>query len=69
MYKVISPFKDLEENHIYKTGDVFPFDKKEISVERIKSLSTDKNKTGKPLIEKIEDKKEASKKNTKIKKK
>lgn len=55
-YKVIYPFKDLEDNnHIYKIDDKFPFDDKEISKKRIKELSSTKNKIGKRLIEEIED--------------
>ena len=70
MYRVINPFKDLEENHLYKTGDKFPFDDKEILDERIASLLSNKNKVGKPLIEKVkEDKEKTPKKTTKTKKK
>lgn len=58
MYKVINPFKDLEENHLYKTGDKFPFNNKEILDERIASLLSNKNKVGKPLIEEVEEDKE-----------
>ncbi len=55
-YKVIYPFKDLEDNnYIYKINDKFPFDDKEISKKRIKELSSTKNKIGKRLIEEIED--------------
>ncbi len=55
-YKVIYPFKDLEDNgHIYKIDDKFPFDDKEISKKRMKELSSTKNKIGKRLIEEMED--------------
>lgn len=55
-YKVIYPFKDLEDNnYIYAVNDKFPYDDKEISKKRIKELSSTKNKIGKRLIEEIED--------------
>ena len=50
-YKVIYPFKDLEDNgHIYKIDDKFPFDDKEISKKRMKELSSTKNKIGKKVL-------------------
>ena len=73
MYKVIEDFTDLQDNnHYYRKNDVYPHSSKnieEISKERIKELSTKKNKRGIPLIAKVEeevrtDEKEKSKKNT-----
>lgn len=56
VYRVIYPFKDLEDNnHIYKIDDKFPYDDKEVSKKRIKELSSTKNKIGKRLIKEIED--------------
>lgn len=50
-YKVVFDiFKDLEENHIYKKGEDFPFDDKVIEEDRINSLSTTNNKMGVVLI-------------------
>lgn len=50
-YKVICDiFKDLEENHIYKKGEDFPYNDVEISEERINSLATTNNKIGAVLI-------------------
>lgn len=57
MYKVISFFTDLQDfNHPYKVGDVFPRQGMNVSEERLKELAGSKNKQGKPLIEKIEEK-------------
>lgn len=50
-YKVVCDiFKDLEENHIYKKGEDFPYDDAEIREERINALSTINNKIGIVLI-------------------
>ena len=59
MYRVIKYFADLQDNnHEYNVGDIFPHNKKKVSASRIKELSTDKNRRGVPLIEKVEDTKE-----------
>ena len=59
MYRVIKYFTDLQDNnHEYNVGDVFPHNKKKVSASRIKELSTDKNRQGVPLIEKVEEPKE-----------
>lgn len=55
MYKVVEKFRDLTDNHVYKKDDVFPFDGREIDENRIKELSTKKNKIGKVLIAKVEE--------------
>lgn len=59
-YKVINSFKDLEDNeHIYiKDKDIYPREGLEPTKKRIKELSSAKNKIGKILIEKIENKEE-----------
>lgn len=50
-YKVVCDiFKDLEENHIYKKGEDFPYNDLEIREERINELSTINNKMGIVLI-------------------
>lgn len=47
-------FKDLEDNeYIYKKGDTYPHEGLEPSKERIKELSTKKNKIGEILIKKV----------------
>lgn len=56
MYRVIKYFTDLQDNnHEYNVGDIYPHNKKKVSAGRIKELSTDKNRRGIPLIEKVED--------------
>lgn len=66
MYRVVRKFKDLEDNNfIYREGDIYPRAEKnieEISKERIKALSTKKNKIGEVLIEEIKDDKNANNK-------
>ncbi len=55
-YVVINNFKDLEDNnHLYLKGDIYPREGLEPTNKRIKELSTEKNKTGKKLIQKVED--------------
>ena len=56
MYRVIKYFTDLQDkNHEYNVGDVYPHNNRKVSANRIKELSTDKNKRGIPLIEKVEE--------------
>ena len=56
MYRVIKYFTDLQDNdHEYNVGDIYPHNKKKVSASRIKELSTDKNRQGVPLIEKVEE--------------
>ena len=56
MYRVIKYFTDLQDNnHEYNVGDIYHHNKKKVSASRIKELSTDKNRRGIPLIEKVEE--------------
>lgn len=59
-YEVIySRFKDLKDNnHIYKKGDIYPREGLKPTKERIKELSSKKNKIGKVLIQKINNEEE-----------
>ena len=58
-YKVIHYFTDLQDfNHPYKVGDTFPRLGFKVSNERLEELASNKNKQGKPLIEKVEEVKE-----------
>ena len=58
MYKVISYFTDLQDhNHPYNVGDIFPRNGLKVSEERLKELSSNKNKQNKPLIKLTEEKK------------
>ena len=59
MYRVIHFFRDLKDhNHAYHVGDLFPYNGKAVSEERLLELSTDSNRRKMPLIEKVEDKPE-----------
>ncbi len=54
-YEVISFFTDLKDyDHPYKVGDEFPRQGVTVSEERIKELSSDKNRQGRPLIRAVE---------------
>lgn len=59
-YEVIHDFKDLQDkNKIYRAGDIYPNPaNKKIKKERIKELSSDKNRQRKPLIKEIKEKQE-----------
>lgn len=50
MYKVLHPFTDKEDKHVYHVGDVFPVGKRKISEDRIAELTGSSNALGKPLI-------------------
>lgn len=55
-YKVIHFFTDLQDNnHPYQVGEVFPRQGKTVTEERLRELSGNKNKQGKPLIVKEEE--------------
>lgn len=55
-YRVIYKFRDLKDNdRIYNVGDEYEGKK---SPARIKELSTDANKIGRPLIEKVMEEKQ-----------
>ena len=56
MYRAILFFKDLHDNSFeYRPGDVFPRSGLKVSQERLDELATNKNRRGKPLIEKVEE--------------
>lgn len=58
MYRVLKMFTDLKDNgYAYKAGDEFPRQGLEVSARRLAELSSDKNRRGVPLIEKVEEKK------------
>ena len=54
MYRVITTFRDLEDGHLYKPGDPFPHDGREIRKERLESLLSAQNRVSKPVIEQDE---------------
>lgn len=53
MYRALKRFYDLQNNHAYSVGDVFPHDGVEVDAERIAELASGKNRLGVPLIEEI----------------
>ena len=62
MYKVLRYFTDLQDNNYpYKAGDAFPRKGLDVTAERLKELSTAKNKRGVPVIEEIKEEAEAPK--------
>ena len=52
-YQSIYEWRDLEDGHLYGVGEVYPFDGREVSAERIAVLSGAHNKAGCVLIEAI----------------
>ena len=55
MFRVIEYFEDLQDNNRpYNVGDIFPYDNREISTERLTELSTAQNRRKIPLIKEVE---------------
>ena len=61
-FPVLHPFRDLQDTNKtfpkgreYAEGDLYPAVYLDVSDERLEELSTDKNKIGRPLIEKKEE--------------
>lgn len=55
-YEVICRFEDLQDNaYLYDVGDIFPRDGFFVNEERIKELSGNENRQGKPLIKEVDD--------------
>lgn len=55
-YKVVVRFKDLKDNgYVYEVGTTFPRAGKVVSDDRIKELSSKKNKRGVKLIEAVKE--------------
>lgn len=53
-YRVIEKFTDLkDDNHVYNPGDAFPREGAEVSDARLAELSSESNRRGIPLIEKV----------------
>ena len=56
MFKVIKPFRDLQDdNHRYIPGDEYPRSGLEVSESRLEELSTANNRIGYPVIEIIKE--------------
>lgn len=55
MYKVIHPFRDLEDKgHQYEPGDIFPRQGVKVETARIAVLESARNNIGRPLIKREE---------------
>ena len=50
MYKALTEFRDLQDGHLYREGDVFPFDGRAIPASRIDELITGQNRANRRLI-------------------
>lgn len=50
MYRAACEWRDLEDGHLYQTGEAFPYDGRAVSPDRIESLVTGQNKARRPLI-------------------
>jgi hypothetical protein len=62
MFEVIREFKDIEDGHIYKKGDIYPFDARTINDIRIQELSSKNNRLKtKLIIERVKEPKEPKK--------
>lgn len=56
MYKVVVQFQDLQDDrHLYRVGDIFPRPDFSVSDSRLAELSSEANRRGIKLIEKIEE--------------
>lgn len=53
MYTCIREWRDLTDRHLYKEGDAFPYDGREISPKRIAELSGTQNKAGFAVIKAV----------------
>lgn len=55
MYVVIERFADLQDNNrIYEAGDSYPRPGFDVSAERLAELAGSDNRTGRPLIKRVE---------------
>lgn len=55
MYRAIERFRDLTDGHLYESGEIFPYDGRKISEDRINALATGRNASSKPLIAAVEE--------------
>lgn len=54
-YISIAMWRDLEDKHLYNSGDKYPHDDREVSEDRIAELSSKQNKAGFALIKAVEE--------------
>lgn len=50
MYISTGAWRDLTDGHLYREGEPFPFDGREIQKERLERLAGSENRAGYPLI-------------------
>ncbi len=50
MYISLATWRDLTDGHLYREGDQFPFDGREVSGERLDELMNGRNRAGLRLI-------------------
>lgn len=55
MYRAKVTFRDLQDGHLYKAGETFPFDGREVPQERIDALVTGRNASSMALLEEVEE--------------
>lgn len=51
MYISTELWRDLTDGHLYRQGDPFPFDGREVDAERLAQLETGRNRAGLRLIQ------------------
>ena len=56
MYVSIAEWRDLTDGHLYREGEPFPFDGREIPKERLEQLESGRNGAGLRLIKACEPK-------------
>ena len=55
MIKALCDFRDLQDGHLYRAGEPFPHDGREIPAERISELSGAQNASKRPLIQVLDE--------------
>ena len=47
-------WRDLTDKHLYREGDPFPFDGRDVSADRLEALESGRNLAGLPVIRAVE---------------
>ena len=55
MYRSTCEWRDMTDKHLYKPGESFPFDGREIPADRIESLKSGKNRAGVAVIREVKE--------------
>lgn len=58
-YVCTREWRDLSDRHLYREGDPYPFDGREISAERLEQLESGRNRAGLQMIRSVAEKKPA----------